>query len=126
MRQIQDRRANARLLCADLVQLIWQDHAGRERRNVANLEDISLCGVCLQLESPCPLGTHIRMAYGDGELVGIVRYSTHREGAYFLGVELDESSRWSTKHFRPQHLLDPGALIDKVLARRLDEANITV
>ena len=122
---MQERRENERLLCAELVQLVWEDPGGCERRKIANLEDISLCGLCLQLETVLGVGTRLRVLYGDGELVGIVRYATHRDGAYFLGVQLDDSSRWSTRHFRPQHLLDPSELVARVLARRIDEDNIT-
>ena len=45
-----DRRIEPRLLCADLVDVQWKDQTGRVRRSVANLEDISLSGACLQVE----------------------------------------------------------------------------
>jgi hypothetical protein len=114
----EDRRNDGRLLCAELVQIIWQDKSGRDCRRVANLEDISLSGICLQVESPIPAGTAIVMHYGDGELLGTVRHCRHEEAGYFLGVELAEGCRWSSKHFRPQHLLDPSELIDQTMRRR--------
>jgi len=112
-----ERRNDDRLLCADLVEVVWEDEAGRKRRRVANLEDISLSGICLQVENPVEPGTHIKMEYGDGELVGTVRYCTYRDIGYFLGVELEEGCRWSTQHYRPQHLLDPRDLVEQAIQR---------
>jgi hypothetical protein len=117
MQDTENRREDNRLLCAEIVQLVWQDDTARQRRSVANLEDISLAGLCLQVESPIPTGTPIAMEYGDGELVGTVRYCRFQDCGYFLGIELVEGCRWSSKHFRPQHLLDPRELVDRAMSR---------
>jgi hypothetical protein len=117
MQESQNRREDNRLLCAELVELTWRDESGRERRRVANLEDISLSGICLQVESPIPAGTAIDMHYGDGKLVGTIRYCRYQEMGYFLGVELVEGCRWSSQHFQPQHLLDPSELVDQAMRR---------
>jgi hypothetical protein len=121
MQTSSDRRDGDRLLCAELVQIIWQDEAGRERRRVANLEDISLSGICLQVESPIAAGTAIAIQYGDGELLGTIRYCRFQDSGYFLGVELVEGSRWSTQHYKPEHLLDPSDLVDQSMLRRQTE-----
>ena len=118
MQKTSERRDGDRLLCAELVQLIWQDEMGRERRRVANLEDISLTGVCLQVEQPMPAGTAIVVQYGDGELLGTIRYCRHQDTGYFLGVELAEGSRWSSLHYKPEHLLDPKDLVENAMSRR--------
>lgn len=114
---MQERRIENRLLCAELVELIWREDSGRQRRRVANLEDISLSGICLQMEAPILPGTPITMKYGDGELVGTLRYCVYRQFGYFLGIELLEGCRWSTEHFRPEHLLDPEELVSQALLR---------
>ena len=112
-----ERRIDNRLLCAELVEVIWEDDSGRKKRRVANLEDISLSGICLQMEKELPAGTPIRMSYGDGELVGVVRYCVYRDIGYFLGIQLEDGCRWSTQHFKPQHLLDPRELVDRAMLR---------
>lgn len=112
-----DRRGGDRLLCAELVQMIWQDETGRERRKVANLEDISLTGVCLQVEQPISVGTMLAVHYGDGELLGTIRYCRQQDSGYLLGVELAEGSRWSSQHYKPEHLLDPKDLVDRAMER---------
>lgn len=116
---MQERRTDSRLLCADLVETSWQDASGRQQRHVANLEDISLCGICLQAETQVATGTRISMCYGDGELVGTVRYCVFRDRGYFLGIEFEEGCRWSTQHFRPQHLIDPRELVEQAMRRHL-------
>ena len=112
-----DWRTENRLLCAELVEVIWEDDSGRKRKRVANLEDISLSGMCLQVETAIPPGTSITMSYGDGKMIGIVRYCMFREGSYFLGIQWQNGCRWSTQHFKPQHLLDPRQLIDRAILR---------
>jgi hypothetical protein len=57
------------------------------------------------------------MRYGDGQLLGTIRYCVFREIGYFLGVQLEESCPWSSGHFRPEHLVDPRELIEKNIAR---------
>ncbi len=114
---MQERRIDPRLLCAELVEMIWTDQSGRQRRRVANLEDISSCGACVQVESPVVCGTVVSMRYGDGQLSGIVRYCLYQDIGYFLGVQFEEGCRWSRKRFRPSHLLDLRQLV-KTAARR--------
>jgi hypothetical protein len=109
-----ERRIEMRMLCADLVDLQWKDKSGRNRRSIANLEDISMSGACLQVERPIPLGTDLRMTYPKGELTGIVKYCVFREIGYFLGVEFEEGVRWTERDFKPQHMLDPRRLVNKV------------
>lgn len=119
---MQEKRADNRLLCAELVELVWQPDSGAQRRSIGNLEDISLSGACVQVEKEIPPGSPIAINYGDGELLGTVRYCVYREFGYFLGVELKESSRWSSQHYKPQHLLDPRELVEQVVLRRTSHA----
>jgi hypothetical protein len=107
---MQDRRSEPRLLCADLVEIHWKDKSGRQRRTVANLEDISGSGACLQLESAIPLHTKVVISYPSGDLTGHIRYCVYREIGYFLGVRFDEGVRWTQRAFKPQHLFDPRRL----------------
>lgn len=104
---MQERRIEQRLLCADLVEIEWKDKSSRKRHAVANLEDISLSGACLQMDASIPLFTKVRINYVNGELTGTVRYCVYREIGYFLGVQFDEGVRWSQRNFKPMHLFDP-------------------
>lgn len=114
------------MLCADLVDITWKDRTGRTRRTVANLEDISLSGACVQMDIPIPLQTTLKIAYPKGELRGRVCYCIYREIGYFLGVEFDPGVRWSQKSFRPQHLLDPRRLVNRAAQRAMREVSETI
>jgi hypothetical protein len=118
-----DRRIEIRMLCADLVDVQWRDQVGRKRRGVANLEDISLSGACLQVERPVPLGTPFHISYPNGELLGVVKYCVFRDIGYFLGVEFDPGSQWSQRQFRPQHLLDTRKLMTRAMNRLKTDAS---
>jgi len=78
---------------------------------VANLEDISLSGACLQMDLAIPQRTSLRITYPKGELAGRVCYCVFREIGYFVGVEFDPGCRWSQLSFEPLHLLDPRRLV---------------
>lgn len=108
---MQDRRLEPRLLCADLVDVRWNDKSGRLRKTVANLEDISLSGACLQMDSPIPHDTQVFISHPKGELQGQVRYCVYREIGYFVGLRFEDGSKWNRQLFRPQHLLDPRRLM---------------
>jgi hypothetical protein len=107
---MQDRRSEPRLLCADLVEIHWRDKSGRKRRTVANLEDISASGACLQLDTAIPLHTPVVIVCPSGDLAGRIRYCVYREIGYFLGVRFDEGVKWTQRQFKPQHLFDPRRL----------------
>ena len=121
MATMMDRRIEPRMLCADLVEVEWKEPTGRRRRGMANLEDISQSGACIQMERPIPLGCPMRITYPHGELTGTVKYCVFREIGYFLGVEFDAGNRWSPRNFRPQHLLDPRRLVVRAANRVRNE-----
>ncbi len=113
---MKDRRMEPRLLCADLVKLTWREASGRQKELIANLEDISRSGACLQTEIAIPPGTAVEIQHRSGTLAGRVRYCIYRDIGYFLGVQFEGSSRWSEQEYRPSHLLDPRQLVEKASA----------
>jgi len=107
-----DKRIEPRLMCADLVDVEWRDCNGRSQHIVANLEDISALGACIQVECEIPLRTTIRMTVLKVEYVGEVRYCVFREYGYFLGIQFEPGVKWSSRAFKPLHLFDPRRLLD--------------
>jgi hypothetical protein len=123
---MQEKRVDTRLLCAELVELVWQHESGKQHRSIANLEDISLSGACVQIEKEVRPGTPVAINYGDGRLFGTVRYCLFREFGYFLGIELNADSRWSSQHYKPQHLLDPRELVERTVLRHSSQTQPTM
>jgi hypothetical protein len=117
-----EKRAEARMLCADLVEVEWRGKSGKLESCVMNLEDISLSGACVQSDHQLHRGASLCIHYGNGTLPGIVRYCVYRDTGYFLGVEFTDGCKWPTNQFRPKHLLDPRKLVGRAV-RRDTQAN---
>jgi hypothetical protein len=96
-----------------MLEVFWKDSTGQSGRATALLEDISPSGACLQLETAIPLASEIRWTSPKQEFKGHVRYCVYREIGYFVGVEFASAIRWSTKRFKPQHMLDLQRLVGK-------------
>jgi hypothetical protein len=107
---MKERRAEVRMLCADVIEVSWRDGPCGHSAT-ALLEDISASGACLQLENPAPLGAQISWTTSGHEFSGVVRYCVYREIGYFVGVEFAANSKWSKEEFEPQHLLDLKKLV---------------
>jgi len=105
------------MLCADLVEVSWRDKGGRSCRAVANLEDISHSGACIQVDTQIPLGVVVEVNYPKGRFSGEVRYCAFRDIGFYVGLMFDTGSRWSEKSFKPMHLFDP-----RTLAKRFTKA----
>jgi hypothetical protein len=110
---MEDRRLEPRLLCADLIDVWWLDQAGRTRKAVANLEDISNSGACLQLDVPVPSETLVHIVHARVTFEGRARYCVYRETGYFVGVRFEGGFHWNRQQFRPKHLFDPRTLLDR-------------
>jgi hypothetical protein len=115
--RMMDRRLEPRLLCADLVDVRWRDGSGKMKRAVANLEDISISGACVQTDVPLPPGAAVRISYPRGQFVGTVRYCQFKEIGYFTGIQFETGTRWDSTDFKPLHLLDPRTLLKKAPGR---------
>lgn len=108
---MQDRRIQPRMLCADLLDIWWIDASGHRLQTVANLEDISSSGVCLQTERPLQVELLLHICHKNGEFEGRVRYCVFRDTGYFIGVQFAEGFEWDQRRFQPKHLLDPRSLL---------------
>ena len=120
-------RSEARMLCADLVDIRWKDKSGRGRKATAVLEDISASGACVQIDGPIPQNTVVRIRLPKGQLQGTVRYCIYRDIGYFIGLHFEGDSKWSRKQFQPQHMLDMPRLLSrglKTMARRLPKSTV--
>ena len=102
-----EKRWERRLLCADMVEVEWQNQAGAKSKATAILEDISRAGACVQTDVLLPVDAVIRIHHGRKTLEGKVTYCEFREIGYFVGMTFTADQHWSERLFRPKHLLDP-------------------
>jgi hypothetical protein len=111
------------MLCSELVDVYWTDGQGHQREALANLEDISSCGLCLQLDDPVRADTVLRISHPNGEFRGCVRYCLYREIGYFLGVEFLPGCEWSPESYQPEYMLDLRTLVDMSASRAVEKAD---
>ncbi len=116
-----DRRIETRMLCADLIEVWWNDRGGALHRAPANLEDISFSGACLETEGPVPPGTVLHVQHPKASLAATVCYCSLRDTGYFVGVKFAPGYKWNRRRFLPKHLLDPRRLVAMTLRRGLTE-----
>ena len=102
---MKDRRSEPRFMCADLVKVRIQD-GGEAREVVANLEDISASGACIQLEAAAQEGADVEMICANCRLRGKVRYCRFSQVGYDVGIAFNQPGSWDRQRFVPKHLLD--------------------
>ena len=100
-----NRRSEPRFMCADLVTVRIQDAAGA-REVIANLEDISASGACIQLEATALEGADVEMICAKCRLRGKVRYCRFVTLGYDVGIAFNRRRSWNRKRFAPKHLLE--------------------
>ncbi len=106
-----EKRAEPRLLCSDLIKVRLE---GPEPADLmANLEDISSSGACVQLEQPVAAGTRICLTLGRRKFKGQVVYCLYEDIGYFAGVRFDAGIKWSRRLYEPKHLLDPAQIVGR-------------
>ena len=102
---IVERRSEDRFMCSDLVK-VRIDDAAEPRELMANLEDISPSGACLQMEAAAREGTDIEIVCAGCRLKGKVRYCRYTELGYDVGVAFAERRSWDKRRYQPKHLLE--------------------
>jgi hypothetical protein len=81
------------LMCADLMKLIIKGGGNTHEETVANLEDISPSGACVQLETAIRMGTDVEIVCDSGRLKGKVRYCRFVELGYDVGSSSTSAGR---------------------------------
>ncbi|MGA3039765.1 MAG: hypothetical protein ABSF54_03120 [Bryobacteraceae bacterium] len=110
---MKERRAEPRLWCSDLIEVRVEADGGEPAELIANLEEISPSGACVQFEEPVPAGARLCLKLGRYKFRGHAQSCIHNEIGYFVEVRFDAGRKWSRQLYEPKHLLDPR----RVLAR---------
>ena len=104
---MRERRAEPRLWCSDLIKVRIEDLGGAPAEVIANLEDISPSGACVQFEHAVQPGARLCLRLGQHNFHGCVMHCTHNEIGYFVGVRFDAGRKWTRQAYEPKHLVDP-------------------
>jgi hypothetical protein len=101
-----ERRFEPRYMCSDLVKIVVHDAGRPPAEVVANLEDISPSGACLQLDEAIRQGAEVELVCSACRVKGRVRHCRFTEIGYDVGVEFMDRGTWSRGQFEPRHLMD--------------------
>jgi len=103
---MKEARSEPRYMCADLVKVVVHDAGRPPSEVVANLEDISPSGACIQLDEAIGEGADIELVCSQCRMKGKVRNCRFVDIGYDVGVEFSQRGSWNRERFEPKHLLD--------------------
>ena len=99
------KRREPRYMCSELVNIVVRDDDRTVEEAIANLEDISPSGACVQLDEAVRLGADIEIVCSTCRFKGKVRNCRYFEGGYEVGVAFDHPRAWDASRYKPAHLL---------------------
>ena len=100
-----ERRSEPRYMCSELVNILIHHDDQTVQEAIANLEDISRSGACVQLEEAIRLGADIEIVCPTCRFKGKVRNCRYAGGRYDVGVAFDHPRAWDATRYQPAHRL---------------------
>lgn len=107
-----ERRAGRRRLCSSLVEIAWLNEQSGQISTVGVIEDVSHGGLCVNLDSPLPVGALVSLRTKGFCGQARVRYCNSSGcGGQVAGLEFAGGCSWEPEKWSPGHLLcaEPGA-----------------
>jgi hypothetical protein len=99
-----ERRRHNRLLCSELVAVLWQNKRGRRGESIGVLEDYSGSGANLFMSEALDVGDAVRLSAGGFEFAATVRSCSSARTGFFVGLQFEDPLPDGC--FTPEHLLD--------------------
>jgi PilZ domain len=89
-------RRKARHAARGSLQILWEDSRGQEKITVAQLVNVSVSGLQLQLAERIPLQTPVSCSAPKLGITGrgLVRYCNPSKGKYLAGLEFSNGTGW--------------------------------
>ena len=100
-----EKRSEPRYMCSELVNIRIRHEDQTVLESIANLEDISRSGACVQLDEAVRLGADIEIVCSTCRFKGKVRNCRYAGGWYDVGVAFDSPGAWDASRYEPAHLL---------------------
>jgi hypothetical protein len=99
-----EKGSEPRYMCSELVKIVVRHEDQTVREAIANLEDISPSGACVQLDEAVRLGADIEIV-STCRFRGKVRNCRFAGSLYDVGVTFDDPGAWDASRYEPAHLL---------------------
>ena len=100
-----EKRSEPRYMCSELVNILIRHEDQTVQEAIANLEDISPSGACVQLDEAVRLGADIEIVCSTCRFKGKVRNCRFAGSLYDVGVAFDHPGAWDASRYEPAHLL---------------------
>ena len=100
-----EKRSEPRYMCSELVNILIRYKDQPVQKAIANLEDISRSGACVQLDEAVRVGADIEIVCSTCSFKGKVRNCRYAAGRYDVGVAFDIPGAWDASRYEPAHLL---------------------
>jgi hypothetical protein len=100
-----EKRSEPRYMCSELVNILIRHEDQPVQEAIANLEDISPSGACIQLDEAVRLGTDIEIVCATCRFKGKVCNCRFAGSLYDVGVAFDDPGAWDASRYEPAHLL---------------------
>ena len=100
-----EKRSEPRYMCSELVSILIRHEDQTVQEAIANLEDISPSGACVQLDEAVRLGADIVIVCAACRFKGKVRNCRFAGSLYDVGVAFDDPGAWDASRYEPAHLL---------------------
>jgi hypothetical protein len=100
-----EKRSEPRYMCSELVDIRIRHEDRTVQEAIANLEDISPSGACVQLDEAVRLGADIEIVCCTCRFKGKVRNCRFVGSLYDVGVAFDDPGAWDASRYEPAHLL---------------------
>ena len=100
-----EKRSEPRYMCSELVNIRIRHEDQTVQEAVANLEDISPSGACVQLDEAVRLDAEIEIVCSTCRFKGKVRNCRFAGSLYDVGVAFDDPGAWDPSRYEPAHLL---------------------
>ena len=117
--------SKVRYLCSELVRIEWQENEGAASAT-AILEEIWPEGACVQTLQPMRAGTRIWIVGRQALFLGTLMECQFQTDGYYSQVLFDEDSRWSSRRYKPEHMVSSQAVLARWLRQNLTEAPKTM
>jgi hypothetical protein len=85
------------------AEVVWEEHPGAWRGELAKIEDTSRSGACIRMSVPISVGSKLKIKWQREEFSGIAKYCRRDEGDYVLGIQREVPESETVPRRSPQH-----------------------
>jgi hypothetical protein len=103
--EAKEQRKSGRLMCSELVEITFQDQAGRWIRETGVIENVGAKGLGVSFSIPITVGRAVTVSNPRFRSEAVIKHCAFEEYGYLLGLEFSGGFEWDHADWEPEHLL---------------------